>query len=246
VSDPTPYDASIDWLLNSEPAALGECSGFGSFINSMERGSVNSGGMPSDLPAAASQIDHGLVAKSRKLMAVWRKLTPRAQAILMARYVGDPRRVICNLTNGNDLVAERMRKALDPTVKPQELDADAKKHAIDPEQPNTKPTQLAGILVFLSWRIGTLQKIVDWFGESWNKGYPPRYERRCNQASAIAHRMWRDAYQSEDPKLREFAAGFKGVPMIKKPVARPETRTHYHEYASDGAVPDLVDVFGAP
>jgi hypothetical protein len=58
--------------------------------------------------------------------------------------------------------------------------------------------------------------------------------------------MWRDAYQSEDPKLREFAAGFRGVPMIKKSVTRHETRTHYHEYASDGAVPDLVDVFGAP
>lgn len=245
MTQPTDFNPDIDFLLNSCPAAHGECSSFPSFMNAMERGSPNVGGVPSDLPTSASAIDSGLIAKSRKLMATWRQLPPRAQAILLARYVGDPRRVICNLTNGNELVAERMRKALDPIVKPQDVDADAQKKALDPEQPNTKPTQLAGVLVFLSWRIGTLQKIVDWFGESWNKGYPPRYERRCNQASAIAHRLWQAANREQIPELKQFAESLGVSKPVRRAPIRREARMHYHEYGGGGGLPpDLVDVLG--
>lgn len=205
------YNGDIDWLLNSANSALGERSVQAQFQSAMERMSVSAGGLPNTDLYNENQLGvyfdpkDGSVARARNLTRVWRAVPQWAQAVLMARYVFNPMPML-----GTRKVAERLWHALDPKIDP-EVDRavlNQKRHLKekDPEQPNTRPWQLGGLLVFISWRVGTLPKLTTWFDRDSNEGYPRRYLKACNRISEAAHRAWSKAYRANMPSMRQFVA----------------------------------------
>ncbi len=206
----TVYNQQIDQYLNCSDADLGERSTFQQFISAMERGCVNVGGVPNDAIYSDHQVGwgkncahgNGSIAQARNLARVWNALPPKVQSVLYARYVFNPSQYF------DPAAFSRLWHALDPKLATEVDAADRtqRRHLKekDPPQPNTRPWQMGGLLVFLAWEASELAVVVEWFGESWNTGYPPQWEDRCLIANEWAHEQWQLAYRENTPELKAF------------------------------------------
>jgi hypothetical protein len=82
------YDPDIDWLLNDAPALLGERSGLGGTVATIERG-VSSGGTIANTGPHHDAALNAMrsVGLARRLDQIWSRLDQQTQRVLRARYM---------------------------------------------------------------------------------------------------------------------------------------------------------------